>query len=664
MTRRIAVVGSGVAGLTAAWAISKSAEVTLYEADERLGGHADTHDVTLAGRTHAVDTGFIVHNARTYPVLLRLFDELGVATRPSEMSMSIRDDETGIQWAGALGLRGVFPSIRMLQPRHLRMLLEIPRFHRRAKRLLRNRANTDGTYATQTMDEFLREGRFTEHFQRHFMEPLIASVWSCDPAVALEYPAEYLFAFLDHHGMLRVFGSPRWRTVVGGSRTYVDKVATLLHEVRLGTKVATVVEDADGVSITDGNGATAQFDGVVIATHPGQALSLLGAPTLPQLAVLAWLQYSRNDAVLHTDASLLPSVVPARAAWNFLRRHTRDGDSDGLTVTYDLGRLQGLSTEQPLLLTLGRTDLVDPDKVLERMEYEHPLYSPNFVAAQRGLPGINTERVAFAGAYHGWGFHEDGARSGLAAAEHFGFAAGPEVGVYRTTIRHTRRTPFVRTFSHQSHTWLVDIDAVPEHGRRAFVRAFFRGSIEARDHFGDPSASIRHNVETFLLDSGRTFGGGRILLATQPRAWGHCFNPISVYWCFDDAGGLSATIVEVHNTYGDRHAYLVDVDENGRGEVEKQLYVSPFHGVDGYYTVIAPVPGHDLKVSVTLHTDDGATFSASLVGKPVREPRAVRRAALASLRGSALIRAHGIWLWLRRLPIQPRPLHHQPGVSR
>jgi len=650
--------------LTAAWVAGHTANVTLYEADERLGGHADTHDVARGGTTHAVDTGFIVHNERTYPILLRLFGELGVATRPSEMSLSVRDDETGIQWAGALGLRGVFPSLRMLRRgRHLRMLLEIPRFHRRAKRLLSSESEL-GSASAQTMDEFLLDGRFSDHFRRHFMEPLIAAVWSCDPNVALKYPAAYLFTFLHHHGMLRVFGSPRWRTIVGGSRTYVTKVAATVRDVRLGTKVTTVMEDAQGVSITDGSGATTRFDAAIIATHPWQALAMLGEPSLSQLAVLASLQYSQNKAVLHTDDSVLPTASSARASWNFLRRddgEAADGEDKhaGLTVTYDLRRLQCVPTAEPLLLTLGGADVIDERKVLERMEYEHPLYSPGFVAAQRGLPGINTSRIAFAGAYHGWGFHEDGARSGLAAAEHFGFVLPPETGVYRTTIRHTRRTPFIRTFTHRSHAWLVDVDALPEHGWRSIAH----GSVRAQDHVGDPRASIRVNVEAFLRDSGRSFAGGRILLATQPRAWGHCFNPISVFWCLDDTGHLAATIVEVHNTYGDRHAYLVDLDDNGRGEIDKQMYVSPFHGVDGFYTVIAPVPSQRLHVSVTLHTDDGATFSASLAGEPERGRGGLVRAGVASLRGAALIRIRGIWLWLRRLPIQPRPVHRQPGVS-
>ena len=654
---RVAVIGSGVSGLTAAWVIAKSAEVTLYEADERLGGHADTHVVDGRGRSVPVDTGFIVHNERTYPVLLRLFDELDIETRLSEMSLSVRDDETGVQWAGALGLSGVFPTLRMaLNPRHLAMLVELPRFHRRAKRLLR-KGHGRSAASAQTLGEFLDAGRFSAHFRRHFMEPLIAAVWSCDPAVALQYPAAYLFSFLNHHGMLRVFGSPQWRTVVGGSRTYVEQVAAGLNDVRVGTKVTSVDEDATGVSVTDGSGTVTRFDAVVIATHPSQALDLLGAPTDAQREVLSRLTYSPNDALLHTDASVMPTATRARASWNFLRR--TDGAS-GLTVTYDLSRLQGLDTTAPLLLTLGGSDAVDPALVIERMEYEHPIYTPASVAAQRRLPTLNSSRIAFAGAYHGWGFHEDGARSGVAAAEHLGFTWGSSVGVHQTTIRHTRRAPFKRAFTHESTMWVVDVDELTLDARMPGLRG---GTIEARDHLGDPRASLRTNVETFLAGEGRTEPIARILLATQPRAWGHCFNPISVFWCFDAGGALASTIIEVHNTYGDRHAYVVDLDAQGRATTDKQMYVSPYHGVDGVYDIYAPVPDHRLRVAITLTTDAGEVFSASVVGEQIRERRALRRSLWASRRGSVLIRAHGIWLWVRRLPVHPRPDHHQRGVS-
>ena len=695
--QRVAVVGSGVAGLTAAYVASRSAHVTLYEADDRLGGHADTHLVPEGDRTLAIDTGFIVHNRRTYPTLLRLFAELGVATQQSEMSMSIRDDETGLEWAGALGRSGIFPTRRTVTDLgYLRMLTEIPRFHRRAKALLAGPIDGPDDGAEQTLRDFLAEGRFTAYFQRHFMEPVVAAVWSCDPEVSLDYPARYLFSFLQHHGMLSVFGSPTWRTVSGGSHSYVSRVGAAVQEVRLGTKVTSVLETSTGVEITDGNGAVATYDAVVVATHPGQALALLGAPTEAQRDVLSAMPYSPNTALLHTDTSLLPTTTRAWASWNFRRPAaegrsrdeaarsrsarvgserseepsdaSRDPGGAGVTVTYDLTRLQRLDTDVHYLVTLGGEHLVDPALVIDRMEYEHPLYNPTSVAAQRLLPSIDSDRLVFAGAYHGWGFHEDGARSGLAAVQRLGLdwpapatavdvAGTVSTGVFETTIRHTRRTPFQRSFTHRSHTWLVDLDDLPDHRPLGFAR----GTFEARDHLGTPDLSIRDNVTAFLRRHG-VEADGRILMAAQPRAFGYCFNPISVFWCFSAAGAPVATVVEVHNTYGDRHAYLVHPDEQGRARTDKAMYVSPFHGTDGHYELAVPVPSQRLQIAVTLHSDDGAVFSASLDGQ--RTDANPLRAAPAALRGSVLIRAHGIWLWLRRLPIRPRPAHHQEGVSR
>ena len=672
---RVAVVGSGVAGLTAAYVASRTAHVTLFEADDRLGGHADTHVVGGPDGRLAIDTGFIVHNPRTYPVLLRMFAELDVATQPSEMSMSIRDDGTGLEWAGALGRRGLFPTLDNLRnPRYLAMLAEIPRFHARARKLLGFEARSARTSTSEAADvtlrAFLDDGRFSAYFTRHFMEPLVAAVWSCDPEVALDYPARYLFTFLEHHGMLGIFGSPQWRTVTGGSQAYVAKVGALVHEVRTGTKVTSVLETPAGVEITDGNGEVSSYDAVVVATHPGQALALLAEPTPLQHELLSALPYSPNTALLHTDASVMPRAGDAWASWNFRRRASAGSTTEqSVTVTYDLTRLQRLGTGSSgthYFVTLGGEDLVDPSTVIERMEYEHPLYNPTSVAAQARLPEIDTDRVAFAGAYHGWGFHEDGARSGLAAAERIGLrwedtspgfdtvgASAPPGStnvLYETTIRHTRRKPFQRSFTHRSQTWLVDVDDLPDHG--------VLGRFEARDHLGDPERTLRENVQAFLDLHAIDVRGGRMLLAANARAFGYCFNPISVWWCWDRDGELAATVVEVHNTYGDKHAYLVPTDDQGRGRVAKAMYVSPFHGVDGTYRVAAPVPGDRLHVAVSLDSDDGATFSASLTGR--RSKVTPLRAAPAAIRHTVLIRMHGSWLWLRRLPVRSRPEHHQP----
>ncbi|MCL8024067.1 DUF1365 family protein [Nocardioides bruguierae] len=690
---RVAVIGSGVAGLVAAHVASRTAHVTLYEADARLGGHADTHTVVEGERTLGIDTGFIVHNRRTYPTLLRVFRELGVGTQPSEMSMSIRDDAAGVEWAGALGRSGLFPtSANLRNPRFLRMLTEIPRFHRRAHALLE--AGDEGeAHGDQTLRAFLDEAGFSPFFVRHFMEPLVAAVWSCEPSVSLDYPARYLFAFLRHHGMLSIFGSPTWRTVTGGSRTYVERIGAELTgsagEVRLDTKVTGLVETDDGVAITDGSGRTETFDAVVVATHPHQALSLLSEPTAAQREVLAAMPYSPNTALLHTDSSLLPQADGARASWNFLRpteAQTRaDGVEQGVVVTYDLTRLQRLDTDTRYLVTLGGEHLVDPASVIDRMEYEHPLYTPESVAAQRRLPEIESSRLAFAGAYHGWGFHEDGARSGLAAVTRLGLE-WPEVtepddsvevprtpAVYSTEVSHTRRRPFRRTFTSTSSLWLVDVDDLPDHRPLAFLK----GTFESRDHLGDPARSLRENVTGFLATQDVTPDpAGRILLAAQPRTLGYCFNPISVFWCLDSRSRVEAVVVEVHNTYGDVHAYLVHPDAQGRARTEKGMYVSPFHGTEGTYELAVPVPGHRLAVAVSLHSEEtypgthpgsgetGETvFSASVTGTRDDTPRAPYRATGAALRDAALIRVHGTWLWLRRLPVRQRPSHRQEGVQ-
>jgi predicted NAD/FAD-binding protein/DUF1365 family protein len=673
---RVAVVGSGVAGLLAAHVLGRESRVTLYEADTRLGGHADTHVVEHDGQELAIDTGFIVHNLRTYPHLLRLFDELGVQTQDSEMSMSVRDDDAvdfmgGLEYAGALGGSGLFPTWRnAVRPSYLRMLTEIPRFHRMAKRLM-----ADGGEGHQTLGEFLEQGHFSPLFRTHFMESLVACVWSCDPAVALEYPARYLFRFLEHHGMLGITGSPQWRTVTGGSREYVSRVAARLPDVRTGTKVTSVLETSDGVEITDGNGRVDTYDAVVVATHPHQALSMLAEPTAAQRDVLAAMSYSPNTAQLHTDTSVLPRNPRARASWNYLRRPS-DVDRS-VTVSYDMTRLQNLPVPADgtrFIVTLGGQDLVDQSKVIETMQYEHPIFTPESVAAQGRLAECDTDRIVFAGAWHGWGFHEDGARSGVEAARRLGveWTAGAEPEAYtppliepssyESTIRHTRRTPFSRTFTHHQHTWLVDLDHVPDHGSLAALK----GSFEARDHLGDPSRTIKQNVEDFLELNGVSTDGGRIVMAANARAFGYCFNPISVFWCHLRSGELGGVVVEVHNTYGDRHAYLVHPDEQGRAHTEKQMYVSPFHGTDGYYELAVPPPGERLRISVTLHSDDGraadgAVFSASLDGR--RTALSPWRSAPAALRGSLLIRAHGLWLWVRRLGIRPRPTHpRQEGV--
>jgi uncharacterized protein len=412
--RSIAVIGSGVAGLTAAYALSARNRVTLFEADTRIGGHAHTHYLDRGdGIIVGIDTGFLVHNDRTYPTLCRMLDDLGVATQDTDMSMSVRDDDSGLEYAGARGIGGLFPSWSTLtRARYLSMLAEVKRFHRAATRLLRNEAADED----EPLASFLDRHGFSAYFVDHFMTPLVAAVWSSRPEDAMRYPARYLFVFLEHHGMLSVFGSPTWRTIVGGSANYVEAIAMRLHEVAAGLPVRSVQRIPEGVLVAVGSGRPRLLAAAVIATHPDQALLMLAEPTAAERMVLGAIPYTTNQAQLHTDESVLPRQRRARASWNYLVAP----DRDDVLVTYDVTRLMRLAGPHRFLVTLGGRDRVDPATVRAEMTYDHPLYTPESVAAQRRLPELDDDRIVFAGAYHGWGFHEDGAASGLRAAQRLG----------------------------------------------------------------------------------------------------------------------------------------------------------------------------------------------------------------------------------------------------
>jgi len=411
------VIGAGVSGLTAAYLLDRTHDVTLFEADNRLGGHAHTHDVTASdGSRHAVDSGFIVHNDRTYPWLRKLFAELEVDVWPTEMSMSIRCEQCGLEYAGGRGLKGMLAQrSRAFNPQFLTLLAQVGRFQRRATQFLQDSAEDDLT----TYGEFLQREGFPTHFITHYAVPVVSCVWSSGQETALLYPARYLFRFLDHHGLLSVTGSPTWFTVEGGSRTYVEKIGERLPAVRVQRPVRDVTRHADGVEVRDGRDEVHQFDRVVIATHADQALAMLADPSDEEVRTLKAFQYSRNDTILHTDSSILPRAKQARASWNYLMTSCTDLN-DETVVSYWMNRLQGHDSPQNYLVTLNARERIDPSTIIAEMDYEHPIYTPEAVAAQRSLAGLATDRTVFAGAYHGWGFHEDGCRSGVEAARTFG----------------------------------------------------------------------------------------------------------------------------------------------------------------------------------------------------------------------------------------------------
>jgi len=411
---RVAVVGSGISGLAAAWLLSRRFDVTLFEADHRLGGHTHTVTIETAEGPIPLDTGFLVHNRQTYPNLVRLFDELGVATQDSEMSFSVADPRSGLEY-GSRGAAGFFAQPRnLLRPAHYRLLTEIVRFNREARALL-----TRPGYEGLTLGRFLAERGFQKSFTRSYLLPMASAIWSAPVDAMAAFPAFTFVRFFQNHGLLGITGQPTWRVVVGGSHRYIPAlVAPLTGRVFTNTPVAGVTRSAEGVTLRFNTRAPERFDHAVLACHGDQALRLLGDPSDAERAVLGQFRTSANDAWLHTDASWLPRSPRAQASWNY--RLSSDDDAPP-TVTYDLNRLQGLRTATRYCVTLNPGTPIPEPSVLARIAYRHPLYDLAAVRAQgrwADVSGVN--RTHFCGAYWGYGFHEDGLNAAVRVAASLG----------------------------------------------------------------------------------------------------------------------------------------------------------------------------------------------------------------------------------------------------
>ncbi len=404
---RIAVIGAGISGLGAAWLLSRDHEVTLFEANDYLGGHTHTHRLEVAGQPLAVDTGFIVFNERHYPRLTRLFADLGVQSRPTTMSFSVRNAATGLEYS-ATSFDSLFCQRRNLwSPRFWGMLRDLRRFYREAPALLR--APGPGP----TLGEYLAALRFGEAFRDEHLVPMAAALWSAPASRILEFPAQYLVRFMAQHQMLQLGGRTPWRVVRGGSATYVAAMRARWRVAeRLNCPVQSVRRDAAGVQVMSRAG-TERFDQVVFGCHSDETLGLLGDASALEREILGAIPYQDNDVILHTDASLMPHSPKAWAAWN---AYLPAQPQELCTVSYCMNLLQGLTTSVPVIVTLNRTAAIDPKRILRRMQYRHPLYTLQSVAAQARRHEIQgRRRTWFAGAYWGWGFHEDGLRSAVEA---------------------------------------------------------------------------------------------------------------------------------------------------------------------------------------------------------------------------------------------------------
>ncbi|MBE0564534.1 MAG: FAD-dependent oxidoreductase [Krumholzibacteria bacterium] len=413
MNQRIAIVGTGIAGLTAAWLLQRRHEITVFERDRRIGGHSHTVTVAADAGELGVDTGFIVYNRRTYPNFARMLDILGVATQPSDMSFSFRDAATGQEYGAPEPWRLLAQPGNLLRGSFRRMLRDILRFYREAPAWL-ERAD-EGT----VLEQFLTERGYSQDFVENHLYPVCAAIWSSPHAGMGRYPAAALFRFFANHGLLSLTDRPQWRTVTGGSHRYVESLTAAFRDrIRTGTPVTSVERDEDGITIRTPEGGPERFDQVVLACHADQALAVLATPTARETEVLGAFPYAANETVLHSDTRIMPRRRLAWASWNY---HRSAGGDRAVTVTYDQNRLQRLRSRRRWLVTLNRTADLDPALVHARLTYEHPQYDARAVRLQGAVDELNgTNRTWYCGAYWGYGFHEDGVVSGLRVARAFG----------------------------------------------------------------------------------------------------------------------------------------------------------------------------------------------------------------------------------------------------
>lgn len=404
---RIAILGTGVSGLVAAYRLNSSHEITVFEANDYLGGHANTVDVEYDGERHAVETGFVVFNEWCYPNFIRILDELGVDSRPTSMSFSVRDDKSGLEYNGH-SLRALFAQRRnLLRPSFHRMLYDILRFNRDAKRLLQ-------TGSDETVGEFIARQGYGREFRRHYLLPMGSAIWSCPLGTFAHFPIRFIAEFYENHGLLNLRDRPTWRVVSGGSKTYVDAISRGFRDrIRLSAPIVAVRRFDDHVLVHPRNGSWERFDHVVFACHADQALRMLGADaTESEREILTAFPYEKNTAVLHTDATLLPRTRRAWASWNYRLGEDEWGPA---TITYNMNMLQGLDSRHTFCVTLNEDARIDPSRVLRRFVYHHPVFTLARDAAQSRHAELSAaNRSSFCGAYWRNGFHEDGVVSALA----------------------------------------------------------------------------------------------------------------------------------------------------------------------------------------------------------------------------------------------------------
>ena len=415
---RVAIVGAGIAGLTVAWRLRNSHDISVFEAHEHVGGHTHTHTVSHSGRDYRIDTGFIVFNDRTYPHFIALLDELGAERQPAEMSFSVQNLASGLEYAGT-NLNALFAQRRNLaNPRFLGMVRDILRFNRDAPALL------ELSGPGPSLGDYLQEQRFGSAFINDYLAPMGAAIWSSPADRMNAFPARSFVQFFKNHGLLSINDRPQWYVLKGGSSSYVERMLLQLGaRVHTGSRVDAVRRDPDGVTLHVAGADSLRFDAIVIASHSDQALAMLQDPSTAERSILGAIPYQKNTVVLHTDTRLMPKHRRAWASWNYrlgdVAGNQRDRPaSNPPTVTYDMNRLQSIDAPETFCVSLNQTDAIDPNRIIKVLRYDHPVYTTATLAAQDRRAEINgVNRTWFCGAYWRFGFHEDGVISALSVVQ-------------------------------------------------------------------------------------------------------------------------------------------------------------------------------------------------------------------------------------------------------